>query len=103
MSSVFEEMHHIEPHIQVARARIGVIMLIVSDVLSVLAILAAGGYLRSLDVERQFGGTDHPPAFLTGLLLAAALLVSGLCYFLWERRARNAGNGGAQGGAGSPR
>ncbi|MBA2288656.1 MAG: hypothetical protein H0W02_24535 [Ktedonobacteraceae bacterium] len=95
--SVFEEMHHMEPHVQVARARMGVIMLIVSDVLSVIAILAAGGYLRTLDVQRQFGGTDHPPAFLPGLLLAAALVVSGLCYFLWERGARSGGRSGGRG------
>ncbi len=93
MSTTLEEMYELEPHIRVARARAGVIMLIVSDVLSVLAILAAGGYLRTLDVQRQFGGTDHPPAFLPGLLLAVALVVSGLCYFLWERRARHGENG----------
>jgi heme/copper-type cytochrome/quinol oxidase subunit 3 len=93
MSTSLEEMYELEPHVRVARARAGVIMLIVSDVLSVIAILAAGGYLRTLDVERQFGGTDHPPAFLTGLLLAAVLVVSGLCYFLWERRARHGESG----------
>ncbi|MDQ2715402.1 MAG: hypothetical protein M3Z08_10890 [Chloroflexota bacterium] len=92
-TSVFEEMHHMEPHVKVARARTGVIMLIVSDALSILAILAAGGYLNTLNVAGQFRAGDKAPAFLPGLLLAIVLVLSGLTFFLWERQARRAGVG----------
>jgi heme/copper-type cytochrome/quinol oxidase subunit 3 len=95
MSTAIEQMHELEPHIRVGRARAGVIMLILSDALSVMAILAAGGYLNSLNVLGQFRGGDHAPPFLPGLLLAIVLVLSGLVYYLWERTARN--NGGARG------
>src|SRR5436305_7074737 len=68
MSTAIEEMHELEPHIRVGRARAAVIMLILSDALSVFAILAAGGYLNALNVSGQFRGGDHAPPFLPGLL-----------------------------------
>src|SRR2546421_3300861 len=97
MSTSLEHVHELEPHIRVGRARAAVIMFILSDALSVLAILAAGGYLNSLNTESQFKvAGDHPPAFLPGLLVAIALVLSGLSYYWWERRAReNEGTGQA--------
>ncbi len=96
MSSALEEMHKIAPHIRVGRARAGVLMLIVSDALSVLAILAGGGYLSALNTENQFKVSgDHPPAFLPGLLLAILLVLSGLAFYAWERRARKNGEAGS--------
>ena len=95
MSTAIEQTHELEPHIRVGRARAGVIMLMLSDALSVMAILAAGGYLNALNVEGQFRAGDHAPAFLPGLLLAIVLVLSGLVYYLWERTARN--NGRARG------
>jgi len=64
MSSItaFEEMHHLEPHVRSGRAQAGVIMFIISDVLSILALVAAGGYLNALDTLRQFRAGGHPPA-----------------------------------------
>ncbi len=88
MNSALEEMHHIPVHIQIGRARAGVIMLILSDALSIVALLAAGGYLSTLNTFGQFRAGDHGPALLPGILAAVALIVSGLFYYLWERRAR---------------
>jgi hypothetical protein len=80
------EMHELAPHILVARARACVLMLIISDALSVLAIIVGGGYLSALNTENQFRiAGDHPPAFLPGLLVAIVLVLSGLAYFWWER------------------
>jgi hypothetical protein len=89
------ETHGLALHVRVTRARACVLMLIVSDVLSVLAILAAGGYLSALNTEGQYKiAGDHAPAFLPGLLVAIALALSGLAYYWWERRVRqNAGAG----------
>jgi hypothetical protein len=95
MDTSLEHMHGMELHIRVARARAGVLMLIVSDALAALAILAAGGYLSALNTENQFRVSgDHPPAFLPGLLVAIALVLSGLSYFWWERKARKPGEAG---------
>lgn len=89
MSTALEEMHNIAPHIRVGRARAGVLMLILSDSLSVVALLAAGGYLSALNTENQFKlAADHAPAFLPGLLVAILLLLSGLAYFGWAQRAQ---------------
>ena len=95
MSTALEEMHHIAPHIRVGRARAGVLMLILSDSLSVVALLAAGGYLSALNTENQFRvAGDHAPNFLPGLLVAIALVLSGLAYYWWAQRAqKNTGNG----------
>ena len=92
MDTLIEPTHEIEPHIKVARARAGVLMLIVSDALAVLAIMAAGSYLRGLNTEGQYKvAGDFAPAFLPGLLVMIGLVLSGLCYFWWERRARRPG------------
>ncbi len=95
MSTALEEMHDIAPHIRVGRARAGVLMLILSDSLSVVALLAAGGYLSALNTENQFKiAGDHPPAFLPGLLVAIALVLSGFAYYWWGQRAqKNTVNG----------
>jgi hypothetical protein len=95
MDTSLEHTHEIEPHIKVARARAGVLLLIVSDALAVLAILAGGGYLRALNTEGQYKiAGDFAPALLPGLLIMIALVLSGLSYFWWERRARKPGETG---------
>ncbi|HYK84510.1 MAG TPA: hypothetical protein VEV19_04040 [Ktedonobacteraceae bacterium] len=87
MSTSLEEMHELPLHIRFGRARAGVIMLIISDFLSILALLAAGGYLSTLNVLNQYRlPSDHPPALLPGILATVALVVSGLAYYWWERR-----------------
>jgi hypothetical protein len=49
---------------------------------------AAGGFLRALNTENQFKiAGDHPPTLLPGLVVAIALVLSGLTYFWWARRA----------------
>jgi hypothetical protein len=87
--------HELEPHIRVGRARSMVILFIISDLLSVFGILAAASYLRSLNTENQFRiAGDHPPALLPGLLVAIALVLSGLVYYWWARRAPRFGETG---------
>src|SRR5713226_355055 len=95
MDTSLEHVHELEPHIKVARARAGVLLLIVSDALAVLAILAGGGYLRALNTEGQYKvAGDFAPALLPGLLIMIVLVLSGLSYFWWERRARKPGVAG---------
>jgi heme/copper-type cytochrome/quinol oxidase subunit 3 len=94
-STALEEMHHIEPQIQVGRARAAVIMFILSDILSILALFAAGGYLSGLNVLNQYKVPgDHPPAFVPGLVVAIILVISAAAYYGWERGARKDEQGG---------
>lgn len=89
------ETHGLAPHVRVARAKSIVLMLIVSDALSVLAILAAGGYLSALNTEGQFRiANDFAPPLVPGLLVMIGLVLSALSYFWWERRARRPGGTG---------
>jgi heme/copper-type cytochrome/quinol oxidase subunit 3 len=84
-----EHAFELEPHVKVARARAGVLMLILSDALVFLAIMAGAGYLRALNTEGQYHvATDFAPAFLPGLLVAIGAVLSGLAFFMWERKAR---------------
>ncbi|HTI15969.1 MAG TPA: hypothetical protein VL461_15610 [Dictyobacter sp.] len=94
MSKALEQMHEIEPHVQVGRARVGVLMFVLSDAVSVVAIMAAGGYLSTLNVTGQFNAGVHAPAFLPGLLVAIVLVLSGLAYYGWERGVRKHGSAG---------
>src|SRR2546426_11274490 len=95
MDTSLEHVHELEPHIKVARAKAGVVMLIISDALAVLAILAGGGYLRALNTEGQYKvAGDFAPALVPGLLIAIGLVLSGLSYYLWERRASKPGQTG---------
>ncbi len=96
-STSLEHVHELAPQVKVARARAGVLLLIVSDALAVLAIMAGGGYLRTLNTEGQYRiAGDHPPAFLPGLLVAIALVLSGLTYYWWERKVRRSEGSGQQ-------
>jgi hypothetical protein len=95
MDTSLEHVHELEPHIKVARAKAGVVMLILSDALAVLAILAGGGYLRALNTEGQYKvAGDFAPAFVPGLLIVIGLILSGISYYWWERRANKAGETG---------
>lgn len=94
-STVVEETHELEPHILQGRARASVILFIVSDLMSIMAILAAGGYLSALNVLNQYRlPSDHPPSFVLGLIVAIVLILSALTYYLWERGARGNGDTG---------
>lgn len=89
------QSHELEPHIRIGRARSMVILFIISDLLSVFGIMAAGSYLASLNTSNQFRVSgDHPPALLPGLLVAIALVLSGLIYYWWARRAHRYGETG---------
>jgi hypothetical protein len=95
MDTSLEHVHELEPHVKVARARAGVLMLVLSDALAALAILAGGGYLRALNTEGQYKvAGDFAPAFVPGLLIAIILVLSGLSYYWWERRASKPGETG---------
>ncbi len=95
LSTSLEHVHELAPQVKVARARAGVLLLIVSDALVVLAIMAAGGYLRALNTEGQYkvAGYYGPP-FVPELLIMIGLLLSGLSYYWWERRASRSGETG---------
>ncbi len=91
------ETHELALHIRVGRARACVFLLILADGLSILAILAGGGYLSALNTENQYRmAGDHPPAFLPGLVVAIALVLSGLAYYWWERKVRRGESSGQQ-------
>lgn len=91
------ETHELALHIREARARACSLILILADGLSVLAILAGGGYLSALNTENQYRiAGDHPPAFLPGLVVAIALVLSGLAYYWWERKVRRGEGSGQQ-------
>src|SRR5579859_3928876 len=71
-----EHEHELEPHIRIGRARAAVIMFIISDLLSIFGIMAAGGYLSALNTENQFRVSgDHAPTLLPGVLVAIALVL----------------------------
>lgn len=86
------ETHEVDPHFLVARARAGVLLLILSDALSVVSILAAGGYLNALNTLNQYKiAGDHGANPLLMWLLAGVLAVSGIAYFGWQRARRKQG------------
>ncbi|HXR64572.1 MAG TPA: hypothetical protein VN729_01520 [Ktedonobacteraceae bacterium] len=90
-----EHAHGMEPHVKAARARAGILMLILSDALSVLAIFAAGGYLSALNTEGAFTATgDFAPALLPGILVAVGMALSGLLFYAWERTVHRGGKNG---------
>jgi hypothetical protein len=91
------ETHELALHIRIGRARACALILILADGLSVLAILAGGGYLSALNTENQYRiAGDHAPAFLPGLVVAIALVLSGLAYYWWERKVRRSEGSGQQ-------
>ena len=95
MSTSLEHVYELEPRIKVARARAGVLLLIISDALAVLAIMAGAQYLSALNTEGQYKvAGDYAPPFVAGLLVMIGLLLSGLAFYLWDRRASKAGDTG---------
>ncbi len=95
MSTSIEQVHEVDQHFLIGRARACVLLFIISDVLSVFAILAAGGYLSALNVSNQFKQPgDHPPALLPGVVVAILLVLSGFAYYWWERSFQKDGQTG---------
>jgi hypothetical protein len=95
MSTSVEHVYELEPHVKVARARSGILLLIISDALSVAAIIAGAQYLQALNTEGQYKiAGDYAPPFVAGLLVMIGLLLSGLAYYLWDRRASKAAETG---------
>jgi hypothetical protein len=95
MSTSLEHVYELEPRIKVARARAGVLLLIISDALAVIAVIAGAQYLRALNTEGQYNiAGDYAPPFVAGLLVMIGLLLSGLAFYLWDRRASKSGETG---------
>ena len=89
------ETHELALHIRVGRARACALILILADGLSILGIMAGGGYLSALNTENQYRmAGDHPPAFVPGLVVAISLVLSGLAYYWWERKVRRGESSG---------
>jgi hypothetical protein len=95
MSTSVEHVYELEPHVKVARARSGILLLIIADALSVIAIMAGAQYLKVLNTEGQYKiAGDYAPQLVAGLLVMIGLLLSGLTYYLWDRRASKAAETG---------
>ena len=95
MSTSVEHVYELEPHVKVARARSGILLLIISDALAVVAIMAGAQYLQALNTEGQYKvAGDYAPSFVAGLLVMIGLLLSGLAFYLWDRKASKAGETG---------
>ncbi len=95
MSTSVEHGFELEPQIKVARARSGVLLLIISDALSVIAIMAGSLYLQTLNTEDKFKvAGNYAPDLTAGLLVMIGLLLSGIAFYLWDRRASKDGNSG---------
>lgn len=95
MSTSLERVYELEPYVKVARARAGVLLLILSDALAVIAIIAGAQYLQALNTEGVYRVPgDYAPPFVAGLLIMIGLLISGLAFYLWDRRASKDGNAG---------
>ena len=95
MSTSLEHVYELEPQVKVARARAGVLLLIISDALAVVAIMSGSQYLRALNTEGQYKvAGDYAPPFTLGLLVMIGLLLSGLAYYMWDRRASKPGETG---------
>lgn len=86
-----ESSHDLAPHVKANRARSGVLLFMVSDVVMVLAVLAAGGWLSALNVDGLFKAPTDQPSFPPGLVVAILLLVSALCYLIYDRAVRRGG------------
>jgi heme/copper-type cytochrome/quinol oxidase subunit 3 len=93
-SSHDESGHDLAPHIKIGRARSGVLLFMVSDVVMVLAVIAAGGWLSALNVHGMFKAPTDQPSFPPGLVVAVLLLVSALCYLVYDRAVRRGGSAG---------
>jgi hypothetical protein len=95
MSTSLEHVYELEPQVKVARARSGILLLIISDALAVVAIIAGSQYLRALNTEGQYRiAGDFAPSLVAGLLIMIGLLLSGLAFYLWDRKASKAGETG---------
>lgn len=88
-----ESGHDLAPHIKANRARSGVLLFMVADVVMVVGVLAAGGWLSALNVNGAFKASTDQPSFPPGLVVAILLVVSALCYLMYDRAVRRAGGG----------
>lgn len=88
-----ESGHDLAPHIKANRARSGVLLFMVADVVMVVGVLAAGGWLSALNVNGAFKASTDQPSFPPGLVVAILLVVSALCYLVYDRAVRRGGGG----------
>lgn len=88
-----ESSHDLAPHIKANRARSGVLLFMVSDVMMVIGVLAAGGWLSALNVTGLFKAPTDQPSFPPGLVVAILLALSALCYLIYDRAMRRGGGG----------
>jgi heme/copper-type cytochrome/quinol oxidase subunit 3 len=88
------EGHGLDLATRITRARVGTLLLILSDAGFVAGTYAAQGYLSVLNMQHQFRPAgDNPPAILTGLILALLILASAGAYY-WGWRGLNRGDSG---------
>src|SRR5438270_4891866 len=87
-----EHGHELDRATRITRARLGVLLLILSDAGFVTATYASQGYLSILNMQHQFRSAgEDPPAILTGAILALVMVASAATY-LWGWQRFRAGN-----------
>jgi heme/copper-type cytochrome/quinol oxidase subunit 3 len=84
--------HGLDLATRITRARVGGLLLILSDAGFLAGTYVSQGYLSVLNVQHQFRPAgDNPPSIVTGLILALLMIVGAVVYF-WGWRGLRAGN-----------
>jgi heme/copper-type cytochrome/quinol oxidase subunit 3 len=89
-----EHEHGLDLATRITRARVGALLLILSDAGFVTGMYASQSYLTLLNENHAFRPKgDNPPAILTGLILALVMVVSAAVYIWGFRQLRKGSTG----------
>jgi heme/copper-type cytochrome/quinol oxidase subunit 3 len=93
------DLHHAEHGLDFAtrrtRARVGVLLLILTDGMFVAAIMAGHLYLRALNVAGAFRPHDEaPPSAIVGFIVTLLIVASAGAFYQGEQRLRKGGPAG---------
>jgi heme/copper-type cytochrome/quinol oxidase subunit 3 len=84
--------HGLDLATRITRARVGGLLLILSDAGFVAGTYVSQGYLSVLNMQHQYRPTgDNPPSIVTGFILALVIVASAGIYF-WGWRGLNRGD-----------
>jgi heme/copper-type cytochrome/quinol oxidase subunit 3 len=90
-TAVSHEEHGLSLPTRVTRARLGVLLLILSDAAFVGAMYVSQAYLHILNSSGQYRAGVQPPSVVAGLILAAVVAASAAIYF-WGEQGHRAGH-----------